>query len=84
MKEYLEYKGRRYNTLTKEEVLMFRELRENKEAPYFSRYKTEVIQWEEGYRFIILYGTGSSMLLKAQEGTTDQEILDNWQEYEIK
>jgi hypothetical protein len=84
MKEYLEYNGRRYNTLTKEEVLMFRELKENKQAPYFSSYKTEVIQWEEGYRFIILYGTGSSRLLKAQEGTTDQEMLDNFQEYEIK
>ena len=84
MKEFKQIKGRTYNCLTKEEVLKIRELRENKVAPYFSRYKTETIKWEEGYRFIILYGTGSSMLLKAKEDTTDQEMLDNWQDYEIK
>ena len=84
MKDYQQLKGRKYNTLTKEEMDMFRELRENKEAPYFSRYKTETIKWEEGYKFIILYGTGSSCLLKAKEGITDEEMLENWQTYEIK
>ena len=86
MKEHQEYNGRKYNRLTKAEVLEIRELKE-KEAPYFNyfnRYKTEIIRWEEGCKFIILYGTGSSMLLKAKEDTTDQEMLDNWQDYEIK